>query len=57
MAKPNKPTLRIAKLPNLTPVKMTVSLEQRFIKCWKTTPRFTEIAMARQLNPPNSCRL
>jgi len=27
MAKPNKPTLRIAKLPNLTPVKLTVSLE------------------------------
>ena len=27
MAKPNKPALRIAKLPNLTPVKLTVSLE------------------------------
>ena len=27
MAKPNKPTLRIAKLPDLTPVKLTVSLE------------------------------
>ena len=27
MANPNKPTLRIAKLPNLTPVKLTVSLE------------------------------
>lgn len=27
MAKPNRPTLRIAKLPNLTPVKLTVSLE------------------------------
>lgn len=27
MAKPNKPTLRIAKLPNLTPVKLNVSLE------------------------------
>ena len=27
MAQPNKPTLRIAKLPNLTPVKLTVSLE------------------------------
>lgn len=27
MAKPIKPTLRIAKLPNLTPVKMTVSIE------------------------------
>ena len=27
MTKPNKPTLRIAKLPNLTPVKLTVSLE------------------------------
>ena len=27
MSKPNKPTLRIAKLPNLTPVKLTVSLE------------------------------
>jgi len=33
MAKPNKPTLRIAKL------------------------EFTGIAMARQSNPPNSCRL
>jgi hypothetical protein len=27
MPKQNKPTLRIAKLPNLTPVKLTVSLE------------------------------
>ena len=27
MAKQNKPTLRIAKLPNLTPVKLTVSLD------------------------------
>ena len=27
MAKPDKPLLRIAKLPDLTPVKMTVSLE------------------------------
>jgi len=27
MAKLNKPTLRIAKLPNLNPVKLTVSLE------------------------------
>ena len=27
MAKPNKPTLRIGKLPDLTPVKLTVSLE------------------------------
>lgn len=27
MAKSNKSTLRIAKLPNLTPVKLTVSLE------------------------------
>ena len=27
MAKPNKPALRIAKLPNLTPVKLTVRLE------------------------------
>ena len=27
MAKPNKPALRIAKLPNLKPVKLTVSLE------------------------------
>ena len=27
MAKPNQPTLRIAKLPNLTPVKLTLSLE------------------------------
>lgn len=27
MAKPNKPTLRVAKLPDLTPVKLTVSLE------------------------------
>ena len=27
MAKPNKPALRIAKLPNLTPVKLTASLE------------------------------
>ena len=27
MAKPNKPKLRIGKLPNLTPVKLTVSLE------------------------------
>lgn len=28
MAKLNKPTLRIAKLPDLTPVKMTVSLDR-----------------------------
>ncbi len=27
MAKPKKPTLRIGKLPDLTPVKLTVSLE------------------------------
>ena len=27
MSKPNKPTLRIGKLPDLTPVKLTVSLE------------------------------
>ena len=27
MAQPKKPALRIAKLPNLTPVKLTVSLE------------------------------
>lgn len=27
MVKPNKPALRIAKLPDLTPVKLTVSLE------------------------------
>lgn len=27
MAKPDKPALRIAKLPNLKPVKLTVSLE------------------------------
>ena len=27
MAKTNKPALRIAKLPDLTPVKLTVSLE------------------------------
>lgn len=27
MTKPNKPTLRIAKLPNLTPVKLTLSIE------------------------------
>lgn len=32
MAKPNKPTLRIAKLPNLTPVKLTVSLEPEIHK-------------------------
>ena len=32
MAKPNKPTLRIAKLPDLTPVKMTVSLEPELHK-------------------------
>ena len=28
MAKPDKPTLRIGKLPDLTPVKMTVSLDR-----------------------------
>ena len=27
MAKPNKPALRIGKLPDLTPVKLTMSLE------------------------------
>lgn len=27
MAKPNKSTLRIGKLPDLTPIKLTVSLE------------------------------
>lgn len=27
MAKPDKPTLRIGKLPDLTPVKLTVSLK------------------------------
>ena len=27
MAESNKPALRVAKLPNLTPVKLTVSLE------------------------------
>jgi len=27
MAKPNKPALRIGRLPDLTPVKLTVSLE------------------------------
>ena len=32
MAKPNKPVLRIAKLPDLTPVKMTVSLEPELHK-------------------------
>jgi len=32
MAKPDKPVLRIAKLPNLTPVKMTVSLEPEMNK-------------------------
>ena len=32
MAKPNKPSLRIAKLPDLTPVKMTVSLEPELHK-------------------------
>lgn len=32
MAKPDKPVLRIAKLPNLTPVKMTVSLEPEMHK-------------------------
>ena len=32
MAKPNKPTLRIAKLPNLTPVKLTASLEPKIHK-------------------------
>ena len=28
MAQPNKPALRIGKLPDLTPVKMTVSLDR-----------------------------
>jgi hypothetical protein len=28
MAKPDKPTLRIGKLPDLTPVKLTVSLDR-----------------------------
>jgi len=28
MAKPDKPTLRIGKLPDLTPVKMTISLDR-----------------------------
>lgn len=28
MAKPDKPTLRIGKLPDLSPVKMTVSLDR-----------------------------
>ena len=28
MPKPNKPALRIGKLPDLTPVKMTVSLDR-----------------------------
>ena len=28
MAKPDKPTLRIGKLPDLTPVKMNVSLDR-----------------------------
>ena len=32
MPKPKKPTLRIAKLPNLTPVKLTVSLEPEIHK-------------------------
>jgi len=32
MAKPDKPVLRIAKLPDLTPVKMTVSLEPELHK-------------------------
>lgn len=32
MAKPDKPVLRIAKLPNLTPIKMTVSLEPELHK-------------------------
>ena len=32
MAKPIKPALRIAKLPNLTPVKLTVSLEPEIHK-------------------------
>jgi len=32
MAKQDKPALRIAKLPNLTPIKMTVSLEPELHK-------------------------
>ena len=28
MPKPNKPALRIGKLPDLTPVKMTISLDR-----------------------------
>jgi len=32
MAKPNKPTLRIAKLPNLTPVKLTVTLDPEVLQ-------------------------
>jgi hypothetical protein len=32
MAKSDKPVLRIAKLPNLTPVKLTVSLEPEIHK-------------------------
>ena len=28
MPKPNKPTLRIGKLPDLTPVKLTISLDR-----------------------------
>ena len=32
MAKPNKPALRIGKLPDLTPIKLTVSLEPKVHK-------------------------
>jgi len=32
MAKPNRPSLRIGKLPDLTPIKLTVSLEPEVYK-------------------------
>lgn len=35
MAKPNKPALRIAKLPDLTPVKLTIILNPNTHACLK----------------------
>lgn len=60
MPKPEKPTLRIAKLPDLTPVKLTVSLEPAVHKMLEDYARiysdsYGEAIKPSELVPSNDC--
>lgn len=57
MSKPNNPTLRIGKLPDLTPVKLTVSLEPEVYRMLEDYARiygenYGEVVKPAELVPP-----